>query len=185
MKKKTIFVIIGSASRNSTNQKLVDNFAHLTKDHFKLKVFKDLKILPPFDPELSADNPPTRIVKFRNEIARADAVLICTPEYIFSIPSGLKNAIEWCVSTTIFSDKPLGIITASLDGAKGHEELQMIMRTVMARFTEGTTLLIKGIKGKMDEDGWIKDSRTKIDLMRFIDAFKNLVKDLSLNPPTG
>ncbi|WP_262886208.1 NADPH-dependent FMN reductase [Sphingobacterium sp. 18053] len=36
---------------------------------------------------------------------------MCLPEYIFSIPSGLKNSIEWCISTTVFSDKPVGIIT--------------------------------------------------------------------------
>ena len=69
--------------------------------------------------------------------------MICTPEYIFSLPSGLKNAIEWCVATTVFSEKPIGVITASADGQKGHEELQMIIKTVMARFTTETTLLIQ------------------------------------------
>lgn len=74
--------------------------------------------------------------------------MISTPEYIFSIPSGLKNAIEWCVSTNVFSDKPLGLITASANGLKGHEVLQMIMRTLETRFNENTLLLIQGIKGK-------------------------------------
>jgi NAD(P)H-dependent FMN reductase len=39
------------------------------------------------------------------------------------LTSGLKNAIEWCVSTTVFSDKPIGLITASASGQKGHEDL--------------------------------------------------------------
>lgn len=60
--KKNIFVIIGSASRNSANEKLVDNFANLTKDFFSLIVFKDLKILPHFDPEISSDNLPKEII---------------------------------------------------------------------------------------------------------------------------
>ncbi|WP_363317949.1 NAD(P)H-dependent oxidoreductase [uncultured Algibacter sp.] len=43
---------------------------------------------------------------FRNKIENADGIVICTPEYVFSIPSGLKNTIEWCVSTNAFSNKP-------------------------------------------------------------------------------
>ena len=68
--KKNIFVIIGSASTDSANEKLVDNFANLTKDFFRLTVFKDLKTLPHFDPELSTSNPPKEVVELRNKIER-------------------------------------------------------------------------------------------------------------------
>lgn len=172
---KKIFVINGSASDNSSNQKLIDNFAYLTKEFFNLTVFNDLKTLPHFNPELSVANTPKIISDFRNNIEMADGVLICTPEYIFSIPSGLKNAIEWCVSTTLFADKPTGIITASANGEKGHEELQLLANTIMAKFTPETTLLIKGIKGKINESGNIIDDKTKDDLKKFIDAFKKLL----------
>lgn len=176
--KKNIFVIVGSASRNSANQKLVDNIANFTKEELCLTVFNNLKTLPHFDPELSTDdNPPLTILKFRNAIEKADGIIICTPEYIYSIPSGLKNAFEWCVSTTVFSDKPIGIITASADGRKGHQELQLIMKTVMTKFTEDTILLIQGIKGKVSEAGEIKDSKTKADLVRFINKFKDLINN--------
>nr|WP_188051772.1 NADPH-dependent FMN reductase [Flavobacterium sp. GP15] len=173
--RKNIFVIIGSASINSANEKLVDNFVDLTNGFFNLLVFKELKSLPHFNPELSAENPPSRIVEFRKSIENADGIIICTPEYVFSIPSGLKNAIEWCVSTTVFSDKPVGIITASASGQKGHEELQLIMKTVMAKFTSDTTLLIPGIKGKITEEGQITDNKTKEDFMQFIDSFTSIL----------
>ena len=174
---KKIFVINGSASENSSNQKLIDNFADLTKDFFSLTVFNDLKTLPHFDPELSVANTPKTILDLRHEIETADGILICTPEYVFSIPSGLKNAIEWCVSTTVFSDKPTGIITASANGEKGHEELQLIMKTVMAKFTTDTTLLIQGVKGKINEQGHIIDNKTKDDLTKFINALNELTKN--------
>ena len=174
---REIFVINGSASDNSSNQKLVDNFSDLTKGFFILTIFNDLKTLPHFDPVLSADNTPKAILDFRQSIENADGVLICTPEYVFSIPSGLKNAIELCVSTTVFSDKPIGLITASANGEKGHEELQLIMKTVMANFTTETTLLIQGIKGKINGQGHITDNKTKDDLIKFINAFKNLIED--------
>lgn len=178
--KKNLFVIIGSASQNSANQKLVDKFANLTKDDFNLTIFNDLKLLPHFDPELSIDNPPQQIIKLRYEIEKADGILICTPEYVFSIPSGLKNAIEWCVSTTVFSNKPIGLITASANGEKGHDELQLIMKTVMTKYTDDTVLLIQGIKGKINEQGQIQDKKTIDDLVRFANAFKALVKNASL-----
>ncbi len=172
--KKNIFVIIGSASNNSANQKLVDNFAELTIEFFNLTIIKDLKILPHFDPELSTSNPPYEVIEFRKNVEQADGILICTPEYVFSIPSGLKNAIEWCIATTVFSRKPIGLITASANGQKGHEELQLIMKTVETKFTEETVLLIQGIKGKINELGKITDNKTNDDFAKFIDAFKTL-----------
>jgi len=175
LNKKNIFVIIGSASKNSANKKLIDVLAGATKNDFNLTIFNDLKALPHFDPELSIDNPPPVIVEFREAIDRADGIIICTPEYVFSIPSGLKNAIEWCVSTTVFSDKPIGLITASAHGQKGHEELQLIMKTVMTKFTDETTLLIQGIKGKISETGAITDNKTKDDLTKFVSSFKDLM----------
>ena len=174
---KNIFAIIGSAGNHSANEYLVNYIATETKDYFTTTIFKDLKALPHFDPELSVDNTPGEIITFRNHIEKADGILICTPEYVFSIPSGLKNAIEWCVSTTIFTGKPAGLITASASGQKGHEELQLIMKTVMAKFTEATTLLIPGIKGKINGQGEITDEKTKDQLAGFIKAFRLLTEE--------
>lgn len=173
---KDIFIINGSASDNSSNEKLIDNFTELTKGFFNVTIFNGLKSLPHFDPALSVANTPKSIIDFRQQVETADGIIICTPEYVFSIPSGLKNSIEWCVSTTVFADKPTGIITASAQGEKGHEELQLIMQTVMAKFTPATTLLIQGIKGKINEEGQITDDKTKNELLKFIAAFKELTQ---------
>lgn len=175
--RKNVFAIVGSAGKNSANEKLIENFALATLDVFNVTVFNRLKELPHFDPGLSIDNPPEAIVQFRKNIEEADAVIICTPEYVFSIPAGLKNAIEWCVSTIIFSNKPVGLITASASGIKGHEELQLIMKTIVAKFTTETTLLIQGVKGKIDDRGQITDDKTLNDLLNFIEAFKLMLTD--------
>ncbi|MDR0194078.1 MAG: NAD(P)H-dependent oxidoreductase [Myroides sp.] len=55
---------------------------------------------------------------FRELIQKTDGILISTLKYIFSIPSGLKNALEWCVSASTFINKPLGTITASAHGKR-------------------------------------------------------------------
>ncbi|MCF3107198.1 NAD(P)H-dependent oxidoreductase [Niabella sp. CC-SYL272] len=173
--RKNVLVIIGSASADSSSEKLALNFARQTEAVFTTTVYNVLKTLPHFDPGLSVANPPEAIVALRQEIAQADGVLICTPEYIFSMPSGLKNAIEWCVATTVFSEKPVGLITASASGVKGHEELKRIMQTVGALFTDATTLLIQGIKGKLNGEGHITDQDTEMRFNHFVDAFKKLV----------
>jgi len=169
---KKIFALNGSASENSSNRRLIASFVDLTKDFFDVTVFENLKSLPHFDPERIIDNTPEPVLNFRQSIENADGILICTPEYVFSIPSGLKNAIEWCVATTVFSGKPTGLITASANGESAHAELQLIMKTVMADFTPETTLLINGIKGKINKQNTIVDRKTKDDFMGFIKAFR-------------
>lgn len=175
--KKNILAIIGSASENSSNLKLVENLAHLLQDDLTLSIYQDLKTLPHFNPELAVENTPQIILAFRELINKAEGIIICTPEYVFSIPSGLKNAIEWCVATTVFAEKPLGLITASAQGEKGHEELKLIMKTVMANFTEDTTLLIQGIKAKIDLQGKIIDKKTAEALNNFIFNYKKLIRN--------
>jgi chromate reductase len=175
--KKNIFAIIGSAGKSSANLRLVEKIAELSQDEFEVTIFDKLSELPHFNPELSLNSTPELILKFRELVANAEGIIICTPEYVFSIPSGLKNAIEWCVSTTVFSGKPIGLITASASGIKGHEELKLIMRTVETAFNDQTTLLIPGIKGKIDDKGNISDVKTSNDLINFVSSFKALVEN--------
>jgi NAD(P)H-dependent FMN reductase len=175
MAKKTIFAISGSTREKSSNLKLIELFASSVPEEYQVIIFNRLDRLPHFNPDLDNEALPAEVVAFRKNIREADGVLICTPEYVFSIPGSLKNAIEWCVSTTVFSGKPLGIITASASGEKGHEELQMIMKTVEAKFTDTTTLLIQGIRGKLDEKGNISDEATQKDFDTLTKSFLDLI----------
>ena len=175
--KKNIVAIIGSASKNSSNEKLIDFIKLKTQNELEIFIYNNLKQLPHFDPESSSNNPPQEIIDFRNLIENADGIIISTPEYVFSIPSGLKNVLEWCVATTVFSNKPLGIITASAQGEKGHDELQLIMKTLMANFTADTTLLIQGIKGKIDSKGELTDELNQKQLLNFIEEFKIILNN--------
>ena len=102
--------------------------------------------------------------------------MICTPEYVFSLPGSLKNALEWCVSTTVLSHKPVGLITASASGEKAQEQLRLIMKTLETNFNEETELLIKGIKGKMNDQGKITDHKTMEEIKKFITSFKKLLQ---------
>ncbi|MFK5879831.1 MAG: NAD(P)H-dependent oxidoreductase [Flavobacteriaceae bacterium] len=177
MKKRiNILAINGSASKNSSNLALINEIIGLSENEFNWTVFDDLTELPHFKTELTDKNTPKIISEFRNMILNADGILICTPEYVFSIPSGLKNAIEWCVSTTVFSHKPIGLITASASGLKGHAELKLIMETVETKFTKETTLLIQGVKGKISKKGKIMNAVTKMELENFTKSYIELIR---------
>lgn len=177
MDKLKILGINGSASPNSSNLTILKNIKELGKDHFEMTILEDLSILPHFKAEQSTENTPQEVIDFRDQIENSDGIIIVTPEYVFSIPSRLKNAIEWCVSETVFTDKPTGLITASASGEKGHEELKLLMKTLLTNFTDETTLLIKGVKGKTNMPGEIIDPETKNQLLKFVQSFINLTSN--------
>jgi NAD(P)H-dependent FMN reductase len=174
--RKKILGICGSATKNSSNVAILKMIAELAGAQFELQIRDDLNELPHFETELTDNNVPEKIIELRNQISGADGIIICSPEYVFSIPSRLKNALEWCVSTIVFTDKPAGIITASANGEKGHEELKLIMETLQAKLTDETMLLIQGVKGKINKDGAISDEKTKGELKKFVQSFTRQVE---------
>jgi len=170
-----ILAIVGSASRDSSNHRLVARLQVLAGDSMCFQLHPDIAVLPPFDPELAVDGTPELVADLRQAIETADGVLISTPEYIFSIPARLKNLFEWCVASTVFSGKPAALITASASGLKGHDELQLIMKTLGARLSAGTSLLIQGVKAKVDPDGIISDPATAAALAALVKSFRQLI----------
>ncbi|KAF2331549.1 NADPH-dependent FMN reductase [Flavobacterium nitrogenifigens] len=168
-----ILAISGSTRNNSSNFKILKYISNYLNPAFEVEIFEDLERLPHFNPDLDTDNPPQEITSFRNKIINADGIIICTPEYVFSLPGSLKNALEWCVSTTIFSNKKTGLITASASGEMGHEQLLLVMKTIEAKFDDTTQLLIQGVRGKVNAEGEIVSEETTKALQNFAENFKN------------
>lgn len=171
MTKKNIFAILGSIGKNSTNKKIIKHIAEAYRDRLEVEFFDGIENLPHFNPELSQENTPDTVIGFRNKINDADGVLFCTPEYVFSLPGSLKNAIEWTVSTTVFSNKPAAFIVASASGEKAFESLNLILTTIEARIAKQSKLLIKGAKGKLDENGIIQDEATCEQINSLVESF--------------
>jgi len=154
---KKIVVIIGSASENSSNQRLMEQVLE-KMENTDFQMYDNLSVLPHFDTALTDENTPEEVLKMREDIKNSSGVIFSTPEYIFSIPGRLKNMLEWCVSTTVFSEKPIAVITASASGEKGHEELLLILKTLGAAVDDKHQALIKGIKGKFDSNGLLESN---------------------------
>lgn len=174
---KKVLAICGSTRNQSANLGIIRYIEKVLSDEIEFEIFNELSALPHFNPDLDNDNPPQVVTRFRDKISNADGVLICTPEYIFSLPGALKNAIEWCVSTTILSEKPVGLITASASGTLAHESLQLVMKTINADLRKETQLLIQGAKGKVDNNGTFSHSATADEVEKFCVAFKTHLKE--------
>ena len=174
---KKVLAICGSTRTHSANLGIIRYVEKILSAEVQLEIFNELSALPHFNPDLDNDNAPEIVERFRDKIRNADGIFICTPEYIFSLPGAMKNAIEWCVSTTIFSEKPVALITASASGTLAHESLQLVMKTIYADLRKETQLLIQGAKGKVDNNGTISHFATAEQLQKLCLAFITHLKE--------
>jgi chromate reductase len=151
---KKILVLPGSLRKNSSSNLIIKAILSLAPPEASLEVFDDLGSLPHFnDPE----EVPSIVATFKKKISEADAVLICTPEYAFGIPGSLKNAIDWTVGSGELVEKPVGLITASSQGERGHAAMLLVLTAVSAKVAEASTLLISFVRTKIDAQGNVKD----------------------------
>src|SRR5437016_14142079 len=93
MPKIKVAVIVGSNRRDSINRKLAQALAKLGSDKLAFN-FVAIDDLPLYNQDLEAAWP-NSVARFKSEIAAADALLFVTPEHNRSIPTVLKNAIDW------------------------------------------------------------------------------------------
>ena len=122
--------------------------------------------VPMFDGDVLAAGLPAPVAALRERIRRADAVLIATPEYNFSIPGGLKNMLDWTSrgDDQPWALKPVAIVTAS-PGPVGGARVQYDLRRVMLFLN--ASVLVKpevfvGMAGtKFDAEGRCTDEGTR------------------------
>ena len=135
-----------------------------------VELYLDIAGLPHFNPDLDKKRVHSSVKQFRASIERADGVLICTPEYVFGLPGTLKNAIDWTVSATVFTNKPVAMIVASTGGEMAFESLDLILRTVGAAVAERSKLLLQGARSKVDDSGIVSDKNTLDKIRGVVDS---------------
>jgi len=151
MHRPRILAISGSTKSKSTSAAILEYIAKKYQDKCDVQIFDAIGDLPHFNPDLVTTSLPTSVSAFHQQIEQADAVLWCTPEYVYSLPGSLKNAIEWCVAETLFSGKPVAMIVAAASGQKAFESLGLILSTIECVLPKSSKLLIPGAKGKLNE----------------------------------
>ena len=170
---KNILAISGSLRTGSSNHAILGFLGKLAPGNIDYLIYAGLSQLPHFDPDLDNDDPPETVAALRKQLARADGVIICTPEYAYGVPGSLKNALDWMVSSGSLVNKPVALITASTGGENAHAALLLILGALSANVLEDATLLIPFIRSKMDTTGNITDMETAAKLKKAFAALSN------------
>jgi chromate reductase len=126
-----VAALIGSLRRNSYNRGLLRSAMLLRPDRIHLYEVP-IHDLPFYSEDIERRGYPASVRDFRAQLERADALLICSPEYSYSIPGVLKNALDWAAvpaGHSFLRGKPLGLMGASV-GRSGTMRAQLHLRQI-------------------------------------------------------
>jgi len=170
----TILGFAGSLRKSSYNKALLSAAQELVPDGATLEVF-DLEGIPPFNQD-QENTPPERVKEFKARIRAADAILIATPEYNYSIPGVLKNAIDWASrphGDNALEGKPVALMGASV-GMLGTARAQYHLRQTFVWLNmhplNKPEVMVPSVADKVDKTGKLTDSKTRDKIRELLDA---------------
>ena len=152
--------ISGSPRRGSVSTILLTLAKQAVGDDTRFTLYETLIDLPHFNPDDDITPAHAEVAALRDLIRSADGVIVCTPEYAFSIPSVLKNGFEWLVSSGELNEKPLlSISTSPLPpgGEKAHKELRSVLQALGVTLAVPEMLCIGATRKRISASGEILD----------------------------
>jgi chromate reductase len=169
-----ILGIAGSLRKESYNRSALRAAAQLAPNDASLEIF-ELDGIPGFS-EDEEKNPPAKVVDLKKQIRAADAILIVTPEYNYSIPGILKNAIDWAsrpYGDSAWSGKPAAIMGASV-GTIGTARAQYHLRQCMVFLNmfpiNQPEVMIGNAATRFDQEGNLTDETTKEYIRKLMES---------------
>jgi chromate reductase, NAD(P)H dehydrogenase (quinone) len=177
-----ILGIAGSLRKESFNRTLLRAAAELAPDGVRLETF-ELDGLPLFNQD-EEENPHPRVTELKQRVREADAILFVTPEYNYSIPGVLKNAID-CASRpygdNAWNDKPVAIMGASI-GMQGTARAQYHLRQTFVflnmHAVNQPEVLVSNAPKRFDQEGKLTDETTKKLIQQLLAELGNWTKRL-------
>jgi chromate reductase len=164
----------GSLRKGSYNKALLRAALELLPEDGKLEIF-DLEGIPPFNSDLE-NRMPEIVKEFKAKIREADALLIATPEYNYSIPGVLKNAIDWAsrpYGDNSFEGKPAAIMSAS-SGMLGAVKAQFHLRQTFVFLDvfaiNRPEVVVTFASEKIDDKGRVTDEKTREKIKELLKA---------------
>jgi chromate reductase len=127
---------------------------------------------------------PKKVKDFKSKIREADAILIATPEYNYSVPGVLKNAIDWATrpyGDNPFNEKPVAIMSASvgmLGGARAQYHLRQIFVFLNMYPINGPEVIVTFAQDKFDANGKLIDENTQKYLRQLLQNLVNWTRQL-------
>lgn len=173
----TFCAISGSLRRGSYNTAALRAAAELAPEGVTI-VNEGLADIPIYDEDLKAAGFPAAVIRLQQAIASADAVLIATPEYNFSVSGVLKNAIDWVSRTDPqpFANKPVAIMGASpgaLGTARAQYDLRRMFVYLDSHVLNKPEVMISAAHTRFDADGKLTDEATR----KFVASLLTALRD--------
>jgi chromate reductase len=180
MTKHKIAIVVGSLRQGSVNRKVARSICSFASDKLDCTIV-EIGDLPLYNQD-NEGNPPESVVRFRQQIAAADGVLFCTPEFNRGVPGALKNAIDVGsrpYGSSVWDKKPCAIVTASPGGVGGfganHQLRQLCVFLNMPVMQQPEAYLGGVTDDKFDEAGCLKEGPLKAVVMQLAGAFSGWV----------
>jgi chromate reductase, NAD(P)H dehydrogenase (quinone) len=176
MKEFHILGISGSLRKASYNSAALRSAQELAPGSTVIS-FADISAIPMYNDDVREQGLPPSVVNLVEQIATADAVLIATPEYNYTIPGVLKNAIDWVSKAPDqpFRHKPVAVMGASM-GAIGTARAQYDLRKVFvfldAYVLNQPEIMIAAAQTRFDADGRLTDEMARKLIGKQIVALK-------------
>jgi chromate reductase len=160
-----ILGIAGSLRRESYNRAALRAAAQLVPEGATLETF-ELDGIPGFNQD-QEQNPPAKVAELKRRVRDADAILLVTPEYNYSVPGVLKNAIDWAsrpYGDSAWSGKPVAVMGASI-GAIGTARAQYHLRQSFVFLNmfpiNQPEVMISNAANRFDANGNLTDETTR------------------------
>jgi chromate reductase len=170
-----ILAIPGSVRRGSHNARLLRHAAERAPVGVEVKIWADLKSIPPYDQDEDIEPAPAPVAALRRAIAQADALLFATPEYNSSVPGVLKNAVDWASrprATTPLQNKPTAVIgatTGRFGAVWAQAELRKVLGSAGARVLD-LELPVALADDAFDADGALRVPELEGRLAEILDS---------------
>lgn len=172
-----IVALIGSTREQSYNRGLLRTAMLLQPEDVHIAEFP-VNALPFFNPDhVDAQQLPT-VQDFREVLRHADALLVCSPEYAYSIPGVLKNALDWAATPkgrSPLRGKPVGIASASIDRTgtiRAQTHLRQVFQSMGAIAIPEPEVYVTFAEDKFNSLGELTDQNAR-------DQVKYLVEQLA------
>jgi chromate reductase len=157
---------VGSLREGSYNKALMRTAMQLLPEGATLEVF-EISEFPLFNQDILDYNPPEIVKQFKTAIRAADAILIASPEYNYSVPGVLKNAIDWAsrpANENAFDGKPVVVMSAStgkLGGARMQYHLRQVFVFLNMYPINRPEFMLSNAQNYFDKEGNLTDEETR------------------------
>lgn len=177
-----VITICGSLRKGSYNALMANNLAGLAPSGMSVRASPPIGALPLYNYDLQTESGfPAPAAALAEAIRAADGIIIITPEYNYSVPGVLKNAIDWVsrFPNQPFSGKPVAIQSASpsaLGGARAQYHLRQTLVFLDAFVFNRPEIMVMFVNKKVDEQqGIITDEPTRELIRQQLTGFAGLI----------